>query len=57
LLARGEEQSRRHTGDEGPEEGFQPEAAEEEEEAPVDRGRIEELFADAARDRSKAFEL
>ncbi len=39
------------------EEGFSPEPAEEERLAPADRQRIEDLFAQAVKDRSKAFEL
>jgi len=63
LLARAEEQFRRQTGsgeedeDEDDAEGFQTEAAEEEEETAADRERIEQLFTQTAKDRSKAFEL
>ena len=39
------------------EEGYSPESAEEERPEPVDTRRIEELFTEATRDRSKAFEL
>ncbi len=39
------------------EEGFSPEPAEEGPVAAADRRRIEELFTQAARDRTKAFEL
>jgi len=39
------------------EEGFTPEPAEEEASHPVDTQRIESLFAEATKDRSKAFEL
>jgi proteasome assembly chaperone (PAC2) family protein len=39
------------------EEGFSPESAEEEPAKPVDTSHIEELFTEAAKDRSKAFEL
>jgi proteasome assembly chaperone (PAC2) family protein len=60
LLARVEAQYRRQSGggdeDEDEPVGLQPEPDEDEEQH-VDRGRIEELFAEAARDRSKAFEL
>ena len=39
------------------EEGYRPEPAEEERLASADKQRIEQLFAQAAQDRSKAFEL
>jgi hypothetical protein len=58
LLARVEEQYRRQSAgveEEEEPESFLPEPAEEEK--VVDRGRVEELFAQAATDRSKAFEL
>jgi proteasome assembly chaperone (PAC2) family protein len=42
---------------EGEEESFQPEPAEEEGMSPEDEQRIEELFQQAARDRSRAFVL
>jgi proteasome assembly chaperone (PAC2) family protein len=60
LLARVEEKFGPQTGaedDDEEEEGFLPEAPEEESLAPADRDRIERLFTEAARDRSKAFEL
>jgi proteasome assembly chaperone (PAC2) family protein len=46
-------------GRQGPaeEEGYSPEAVEEERIGPADRQRIETLFVQAAKDRSKAFEL
>jgi proteasome assembly chaperone (PAC2) family protein len=67
LLARAEEQAASGELDEEDEEGFQPEGTEEEEaeEEPEDtpqpakpkRSQIERLFEQAAKDRSKAFEL
>jgi proteasome assembly chaperone (PAC2) family protein len=62
LLARVEEKFGPQTGeedddDEEEDEGFQPEPPEEEQLAPAARERIERLFAEAAKDRSKAFEL
>jgi proteasome assembly chaperone (PAC2) family protein len=39
------------------EEAYSPEAAEEERVGAADRGRIERMFEEAAKDRSKAFEL
>jgi len=38
-------------------EGYSPEPAEEERPGPAESRRLEELFAQAAKDRSKAFEL
>jgi hypothetical protein len=39
------------------EEGYSPESTEEERTSETDRQRIEGLFGQAAKDRSKAFEL
>ena len=63
LLARVEEQYGRQSSaeqdddDEEEEEGYLTEAEPEEEAVVIDRSRIEELFTQAAKDRSKAFEL
>jgi hypothetical protein len=60
LLARVEEQYGRQSGmveDEEEGEGYITETEPEEEAPPVNRGRVEELFDQAAKDRSKAFEL
>ena len=60
LLARVEEKFGPQTGeddDDDDDEGFQPEPPEEEQMSPAARERIERLFTEAAKDRSKAFEL
>ena len=64
LLSRVEEQYGRQSMERGGEEeeeeegeGYLTPPEPEEEEATVDRGRVEELFTQAAKDRSKAFEL
>jgi uncharacterized protein len=64
LLARVEEQYGRQTGEEDDEdgdeeepEGFLAEPPAEEGPSPTERARIDELFAQTAKDRSKAFEL
>jgi len=60
LLARVEEQYGRPTTEETDDEGIEGHIAEiepEDEDRQVDRERVEELFGQAARDRSKAFEL
>jgi uncharacterized protein len=53
----GEDEEGGDEGDEGDEEGFPTEAAETEGLADDDAGRIEALFEEARRDRSKAFAL
>ena len=60
LLARVEQQYGRQTSEEEDEdegEGYITETEPEEEVRAVDRGRVDELFGQAAKDRSKAFEL
>jgi hypothetical protein len=58
LLARVEEAYGKQFGAEEEEEGYTPEAPEPEQRmSPADKRRIEQLFGQAAEDRSKAFEL
>ncbi len=57
LLSRVEKQYEEQQADEDEEETFQPEPAEEEGPGSDERARIEGLFEQAAKDRSKAFEL
>jgi uncharacterized protein len=60
LLARVEEQYGRQTSEQDDEDAGEGSIAEpepEEEAPPVERGRVEELFGQAEKDRSKAFEL